>query len=200
MTASHCVTRDHFSSSWRLFFEPIQEFDFMGNTCTTLSSLAISLGRPTYRQSRKYNAFEKCSKISDIDNSSCQQSIAIIPIDKLSPDVESLLDSNCKERIGLFQEYEEGWDLGIGKRLSPMSFAGFELFLRCFHSFHTEPSIFMTHDGYLQLSWEDSSGLPIEIEFTPDGLDCYIESLPYEETIQLNSDEIESLVEKIKNI
>ena len=135
-----------------------------------------------------------------LDNNPSIKEIEIKPIDELSSDVAQIIDSNCKERINLFKEYKEGWDLGSGKHLSPASLAVFELFIRSFNSFQTEPSIFLTRAGYLQLAWEDSSGSEVEIDFLPDGLDCYIGSLDYEAVTPLEISEINSLVNKLKYI
>ena len=144
--------------------------------------------------------FKKNKSETLLDKSPSIKEIEIKPIDELSSDVAQIIDSNSKERINLFKEYKEGWDLGSGKRLSPASLAVFELFIRSFNSFQTEPSVFLTHAGHIQLAWEDSSGSEVEIDFLPDGLDCYIDSLGYEAVIPLEISEINSLVNKLKDI
>lgn len=125
---------------------------------------------------------------------------AIKPIDLLSKDVALLLDDNTKKRIDLFCKAEDGWDLGDGKKISPESLAVFEVFIRKFNRFQTSPSVFMTHSGYLQLAWEDFGGNSIEIDFLPNGLQCFVEKEGIDEFISLDNDSFLDLTEYLINI
>jgi hypothetical protein len=73
--------------------------------------------------------------------------------------------------------YGPGWGEGTGRSLSPRSL---ELFYRFLASLTLrepcKPSIFLTDDGNLEMCWEDRLGKTVQVEFTPDGIDYFIEA------------------------
>lgn len=201
MTATGYVSKSSVVEFWPPIVDTISEI------CNGVSLFTPALPvqgetRAISSHLKSRNAKSLRKKIDELfsDDVLCEKQIEIKPIDELSSDVTQIIDDNCRDRINIFREYEEGWDLGRGKQLSPASLAVFELFVRSFNSFQTDPSVFLTHDGYLQLAWEDSNGSDVEIDFLPDGLDCYIDSLDYEDVTPLLISDIESLVNKLKSI
>jgi len=58
-----------------------------------------------------------------------------------------------------------------------------------------QPSLFFTLEGNLELGWEDRNGQAIEIEFYPDKIEYFIESLNEESSVALA--DIFRLTEKI---
>lgn len=113
-----------------------------------------------------------------------RSNIFLKSVDELSTRTREVLGSHAVKRFKEFKRYPEGWDHGHGKALSSQSVAMLETFTNFLTKpFQTEPSLFFTRDGNLQLGWEDKTGLPIEIEFYPDRIDYYRESTGEEYTI-----------------
>lgn len=104
------------------------------------------------------------------------------------------------ERLNKFREYRDGWDLGKGRELSQKSLSTMEYFVNQFYSFHVTPSVFMSNEGNLLLGWEDTAGKRIELEFYPNAIGYYIETLDEEEEIVLDTTQIEILVQKLHQI
>jgi len=121
------------------------------------------------------------------------------PIEDLS---ENSINNFGDYGYGRFKEfqtdYKKGWNFGEGKALSEYSIALIDLFLEKFSTFPTEPSIFLTTEGYLQLIWEDKYGQEIVIEFTHTSFIYYIERLNEEGEIQIEA--IKTLIAKMKNL
>jgi len=118
--------------------------------------------------------------------------IKIMPTMNLNEDIKSFLDADSIERFNLFASYREGWDSGKGKTLSPMSVAMLNTFVHMSvkkgKKTSTSPSIFMTHDGCLQLMWEDKNNCTIDLEFTEQGLEYYFEASEKEGIILSSSE------------
>jgi hypothetical protein len=125
--------------------------------------------------------------------------ISSSPIDdrdvELSDFAKKVLGVYEVSRFEEFKQYPEGWDFGIGKSLSSESVKCMELFLRKYADFSEEPALFFTRNGNLQLGWSDETGQDIELEFFPDRIEYYIESISEEGSIHL--DNIEELIKKL---
>lgn len=121
------------------------------------------------------------------------------PLSELSPKAQTLIGEHSLERLNKFKNYAEGWDTGRGKKLSNLSIAALERFLSVYSEFPVEPSLFMTHNGNLELVWEDKEGgESIEIEFFGDKVEYYFESLDIEGESGLDEISIIELVSKFK--
>lgn len=110
----------------------------------------------------------------------------LVNIDQLSEKTATILGKNGLERFETFKKYSKGWDSGCGLPLSHRSVAVMEYFINQFSDFHSEPSLFLTPSGNLQLGWENAHGQIVEIEFYPDKIEYYIEALDTEEQINLD--------------
>lgn len=118
------------------------------------------------------------------------------PINDLSKKSIRILGEYGYSRFKEFlDDYKDGWNFGEGKALSEYSIALLDLFLNKVDSFPTEPSIFLTTEGYLQLIWEDKSGQEVMIDFSPTGFIYYIEDLDEEGEIQIEA--VETLIRKV---
>lgn len=118
--------------------------------------------------------------------------------DGLSSSAQQLLGDNGVKRFHEFKHYKDGWDYGCGMKLSTRSVAVLELFLSGMQEFHVEPSLFFTRNGNLQLGWESVNGAAIEVEFYPDKIEYFIESISEESEIQLTDFGLQSLINKIR--
>ena len=124
----------------------------------------------------------------------------IKPVDELNEDIIKTIGENGLQRFEQFKKYNEGWDLGgIGKPLSSHSVATFKLFCKQLTgTLPDEPSLFLTHEGNLQLGWEDKEGNKIEIEFFPNKIEYYIEVLDDEGEVDLTH--ISQLIDTLKSV
>lgn len=96
-----------------------------------------------------------------------------------------------------FKRYHSGWDYGRGKRLSPKSVTTLESFVEQLPELAAcGPSLFLTHEGNLQLGWEDGQGNVVEMEFFSDKIEYYIESLNEEGSVELEA--LHQLANKVK--
>jgi len=111
-----------------------------------------------------------------------------------------ILSHDGLQRLHKFREYQDGWDFGHGNMLSLKSLSTMEYFVNQFYNFQVTPSIFMSHEGNLLLGWEDATGKKIEVEFYPDSIGYYIETLDEEEEITLDATQIATLVTKLHRI
>lgn len=115
----------------------------------------------------------------------------------LSNNSQRIIGENGVRRFEEFKRYAEGWDYGRGRPLSAHSVATLEAFLRQVPELAAqEPSLFLTHDGNLQLGWEDAAGGAVELEFFPDRVEYYIESLQEEDSVGLG--DLRRLVDRIR--
>lgn len=110
--------------------------------------------------------------------------------------ITSRLGHYNRQRIEVFTNYEDGWD-GSGHKLKVGSIATLEKFLGipALH-FHTEPSVFLTRNGNVQIAWEDKDLKEIEIEFFDKNLLEYYREKDGSEGV-LNLDRIEDLLKVI---
>lgn len=120
--------------------------------------------------------------------------------DKLTRRAFDVLGQNGAARYEDFKSYPDGWDNGVGARLSSRSTAVMETFFGVFSDFDTRPSVFLTREGNLQLAWENSNGERIELEFYPDHIEYYIESREEEGEVEVSTlGSIEQLVKRLKD-
>lgn len=84
--------------------------------------------------------------------------------------------------------YSGGWGDGSGKPLSPRALETFYRFLEsATFPENSEPSLFLTDAGCIELCWEDLSGKAVQVEFKPDEIEFYLEARQIEDSIP-NSD------------
>ena len=117
----------------------------------------------------------------------------------LSEAARRILGENGQRRFQEFTLYESGWDLARGVPLSLHSIATLDTFLGQLPELAAlQPSLFLTHDGNLELGWEDANGNALEIEFWPDRVEYYIEALDEERTIRLEV--LPQFIEKVRSL
>jgi len=114
----------------------------------------------------------------------------------LSENSKRIIGENGLYRFEEFKRYPRGWDGGHGKPLSHRSITSLETFLRQLPELAIrQPSLFLTHQGNLQLGWEDKLGNVVELEFFPDKVEYYLESLNEEGMVDLKG--LHLLVDKV---
>lgn len=121
-------------------------------------------------------------------------------IDALGGRSKMILGENGVSRYSKFETYEPGWDGENAKPLSHRSVAVMEYFLELYNDFPTTPSIFLMESGNLQLGWEDKFHKTIEVEFAPDQLVYFIESLGVEGEATIDSTELSELLMEIQEL
>lgn len=98
-----------------------------------------------------------------------------VATDTLSEAAQKIVGENGVRRLQEFVDYPVGWDSGKGHPLARKSVAVLEAVLRELrHEFKTQPSIFLTRAGNLQLAWESDDGAPIEMECGPERIEYYV--------------------------
>jgi hypothetical protein len=98
----------------------------------------------------------------------------------------AIIGENGKRRFEEFRKYPNGWYGGKGKKISKLSVLNFERFVKEFPELKSfQPSLFFTLEGNLELGWEDKNGQSIEVEFYPDKVEYFIESLNEENSVVL---------------
>lgn len=117
--------------------------------------------------------------------------------DYLSKKSIDLIGQHGLNRFLEFKQYKFGWDSGCGKELSSRSVAILEYFISRLGELPTEPSLFFTREGNLQLGWEDEEGKSIEVECFPSHIEYYIEATGAEDSVALDGDELESLFKEL---
>ena len=114
----------------------------------------------------------------------------------LSREAIAIIGDNGKRRFDEFKKHSKGWYGGKGKKISEWSVLNFERFVKRIPELRQfQPSLFLTLEGNLELGWEDKNGQEIEIEFYPDKIEYFIESLNEEAVVALA--DIFTLTEKI---
>lgn len=124
-----------------------------------------------------------------------QQPVELIPqIDELrskenfvlSREAILMLGENGKNRFDEFKRYPKGWFGGKGREISKYSVAVFERFIKKIPELKLfSPSLFLTLEGNIALGLDDKNKQNIEIEFHPDKVEYYVESLDEEASIGL---------------
>jgi hypothetical protein len=111
------------------------------------------------------------------DTSEIAPGAYIKPVDDLTTLVKDKLGENGVSRFYEFRDYSDGWCMGTGKKISHQSIAQLERFVRLAQDYlPDEPSIFISEEGILQLQWEDTDDLDIEICFGPEQFEYFLES------------------------
>ncbi len=117
----------------------------------------------------------------------------------LSREATAIIGENGKRRFEEFRTYPNGWYGGKGKKISKWSILNFERFVKEIPELKLfRPSLFLTLEGNLSLGWKDKNEQSIEIEFYPDKIEYFIETLDEEASIHLAN--IFGLTEKIRTI
>ena len=117
----------------------------------------------------------------------------------LSEAARRVLGENGERRFQEFSRYERGWNMGQGQPLSARSATILDRFLTQMPELAARtPSLFLTSEGNLELGWEDSRGNAIEIEFGPDRISYYIESLSEERSVPLEV--FPQFIEKVRSL
>ena len=93
----------------------------------------------------------------------------IIPQPNVLSELQRIVRRNLgyrsARRLKKLTSYEAGWDGCDSKTASPYSANLLAAFLTTYEKFPTNPSIFLTHNGYLELSWEDRKGQLVSVVF-----------------------------------
>lgn len=117
----------------------------------------------------------------------------------LSESALKVIGENGNVRFEEFKRYQPGWDLGRGKPLSAHSVQILDAFLRTLPELSRfQPSLFLTHQGNLQIGWEDWLGGAVEVEFYPDRVEYFLESSNEETFVSLSA--ISPFVERIRQL
>ncbi len=127
-----------------------------------------------------------------------QLEMVLVNTDQLSEKVAKILGKNGLKRFDAFKRYPKGWDGSNGLPLSYKSIAVMEYFISYFEDFHSEPSLFLTPNGNLQLGWENTHDQVVEIEFYPGKIEFYIEALEKEGQSSLDEQSMNWLVSVLK--
>lgn len=143
--------------------------------------------------------FNLQTKPEHVRSSSSSARALFLVAGDLSDDSKRILGKNGADRFGKFKRYRQGWEHGQGEPLSSRSVRLLDFFLRRLPELSTlEPSLFLTDPGNLQLGWTDDRGGMVELEFFPDKIEYYLESLNEENSVP--SSEQGMLLEKVKSI
>lgn len=110
-----------------------------------------------------------------------------LTIEILSDNARRVLGANGLRRLSEFSTYRAGWDAGQGQPLSIDSVSSLEYFLDQIPELSaSEPSLFLTRNGNLQIAFEDHEGKTIEIDFLPARLEYYFEAGDEESSLALS--------------
>jgi hypothetical protein len=83
--------------------------------------------------------------------------------------------------------YGPGWGEGRGRALSPRAIEAFYKFLDAVEiPAGIQPSIFLTDDGGLQLSWEDAAGKAVQAAFMSSHVEVYRAADEFESELPLS--------------
>ena len=129
-----------------------------------------------------------------------EEKLCLVETEILSTHAQDVLGDNGVARFELFKEYKKGWDAGHGVPLAQISVAVMESFIAFYSEFNSEPSLFLTTEGNIQLGWEDNDDQIIEVEFLPDRIEYYIEALDEERSIPLTTSAISTLSNRLLDI
>lgn len=117
----------------------------------------------------------------------------------LSDETLSVLGENGLRRIEQFRSYPQGWYGGKGNQLSTHSIAILDSFVKRIPELRLfAPSVFLSLSGFLSIGFEDKSGKQIEIEFFPDRIEYFAESLQEESFVGISKSF--ELADKIRHL
>ncbi len=120
-------------------------------------------------------------------------SSVLAPRADLSNKTQNALGEHGRERLQTLLSIAKSEGRSLGLSLGEVE-AFFHLFRRIAEY---DTSIFLGNQG-IELQWEDSAGKTIEIEFTGNGMEYYIESLDEEGLTRF--DDLRSLVRKLEKL
>lgn len=101
------------------------------------------------------------------------------------------------QRFHDFSRWPDGWAGDRSQSIAWGTYHNFERFLDAarFITSQTPPSLFLTDEGHLELSWNARDRSTISVTITPAGADYFMESQGKEGTVQ--SDGIQALAEQL---
>ncbi len=94
----------------------------------------------------------------------------------------AILGTNGLMRLREFADYRPGWRFGAGQPLSISGLFRLQLFADVLQTAPI-PSMFMTEEGFLALSWSDAEGKRIDVECTDNSLEFYYQATQEERSI-----------------
>ena len=88
--------------------------------------------------------------------------------------------------------YSAGWGDGSGRPLSPRSLETFYRFLEsAIFPPNSNPSLFLTDAGCIELCWEDAAQKAVQVEFKPTEIEFYVEARELEGSVPtINAQEL----------
>jgi hypothetical protein len=114
---------------------------------------------------------------------------------QLSPNAITALGEHNAERFAKLSTLKDGWHFGQGNALQSASLRAMELFLAQYNSFPERCSLFLSEEGNLELVWRSEENATISLEFYPDRIEYYIETLDKEGKVSLS--DISTLVQTL---
>jgi hypothetical protein len=105
---------------------------------------------------------------------------------RLSPNAITALGEHNVGRFLELKALQDGWDFGRGKALQSASLRSMESFLAQYHSFPERCSLFLSEQGNLELVWRSEENATTSLEFYPDHIEYYVETLDKEGAVTLN--------------
>jgi hypothetical protein len=115
----------------------------------------------------------------DLSEPSYRSNVCRFPVDDAEYENALLekLGTRGWGRVQYFRNnFDVGWgESGNGKALSPKAHEAFLRFVQAAQfPAGVTPSVFLTDEGGIEVSWEDSQGHPVQVEFRRDGVEYYI--------------------------
>lgn len=104
----------------------------------------------------------------------------------LSNHTKDALGAHNTARFLELKALQDGWDFGRGKALQAASLRSMESFLAQYHSFPERCSLFLSEKGNLELVWRSEENATTSLEFYPDHIEYYVETLDKEGAVSLN--------------
>lgn len=117
---------------------------------------------------------------------------------KLLQKTKEILGENNLERLNFFWNEKEGWYFGNGEILSEIAVINLNYFCIFTEKIPYIISIFMGHEGSLEILWRNENHQLFDIEFYKDRIEYYLEVIEEEETIKI--DEFDNLIKKINEL
>lgn len=106
------------------------------------------------------------------------------------------------ERLYRFvTEYREGWGDGTGRAVHSDPYKALFIFLR--HApinVESQPSIFMTSEGGLELAWDDTQNHDVRVEFTPKDVQYYFSITGSEGSVPLELERMKEFAESFQSL
>lgn len=89
---------------------------------------------------------------------------------ELPGQVYAILGENCFQRFVDFSKWPDGWDHGSGDAIGWRTYENLLNFLDSarFRTSHP-PSLFLTNEGYLEISWDGKDGAELSVTISPAG-------------------------------